>query len=215
MNVFFDESYYGINDDLNITNFSNNNIVFTPLTSMTTFPIESSQSTPLQQDPQVGQTPLEQIRRIEKGKIVLIDFIEIFDDDDDDDDARVPPPSPPQEVFKDFDFVEQPMDADKTIVLSIIPEEEANDERIIVVTQLLSNDEFIKTIEFKIFWVQAKLKNMLKEEMANFDKENVDCTLEETKEMINSSGMMLLPTWDMQKLCILDQIMRQEDPIYA
>lgn len=60
-----------------------------------------------------------------------------------------------------------------------------------------------------------KVKNMSDEELEIFDKDNIDCIPEEGKQMIMANDMMLVLRWDMQNIFILDQVIRQENSIYA
>lgn len=104
----------------------------------------------------------------------------------------MPSPSPPHETFRDVNFVNEPLDVNRAIIPSTILDDETTDERIIAAIQFLPVDEFIKAPEFKSFWLQAKLKDLSEDEMAYFDKDNIDISLDESIKMIKESGMLLV-----------------------
>lgn len=74
-----------------------------------------------------------------------------------------PPLSPPHDTFQDVEFANEPLDVDRAIIPNLVLVEESIDERVIVVAQFLSNNEFIQNREFKSFWLQEKLKELSEE----------------------------------------------------
>lgn len=130
-------------------------------------------------------------------------------------DTSVPPPSPPRDTFHDDEATKVLDDMDRAIIPSIIPDEEANDERIIPSKHFISNYNFVNTPGFKSFWLREKLKNLSDEEIRNFYKDSIRCTPKEGREMLAKSDMLLVPGWDLEKIFLLDQIMRQKGPLFS
>lgn len=73
----------------------------------------------------------------------------------------------------------------------------------------------MNSLEFKSFWLKEKLRNVAPGEEVNIDSNNIHFTLEEDREMVANSGMILVPGWDHMKLFLLDQVVRQNDPRYV
>lgn len=59
------------------------------------------------------------------------------------------------------------------------------------------------------------MKNLSDDEINFFDRDNIRCTPEEGRKMVAKSGMLLVLGWDLEKIFLLDQIMRREDPMFA
>lgn len=106
---------------------------------------EDSRSSAKGKRPMVGE-----IRRVEKGKTHISDFIDISKTDD----PNVPPPSPPKDFFHEEEPVEQLDENDRAMVPSVISTKEVDDERAPVAREFMSDDNFVNSSEFKSFWLK-------------------------------------------------------------
>lgn len=160
----------------------------------------------------VGQPSLKVVRKVEKGKAKIFDFVDITVEEID---TSVPPPSPPHDAFREDEATKVLANMDRAIIPSVILEDEVTGERVIASKNFLSDDNFVNLDEFNSFWLRVKLKDLSEEEIRNFDKNSIKCTLKEGRELVKKSGILLVPGWDLEKIFVLDQVMRHEDLVYA
>ena len=92
----------------------------------------------------------------------------------------------------------------------------------------MGDDDFIKSLEFQSFLYKVKHNEITLSLMPGEDpkktKELVDnllayapdsetMTLVEAKELVQRSGMIFVPSWDIERAFVLDQIRRQDKAI--
>lgn len=100
------------------------------------------------------------------------------------------------------------------------------DDKIIQAQQFIEDGEFIKSIKFKSFLYKIKQselvlkmklgesnekKQELIEKLHAYDPESE--VLEEARDLVQRSVMLLVPRWDLEQAFMLDQIRLQESAI--
>ena len=102
------------------------------------------------------------------------------------------------------------------------------DDRIIEAKEFMDDDNFINSNEFKSFLFKIKrneLKFQIKpgdldkkivgliQKLQEYDPANETLTIEEARDLVRRSGMIILPRWDLSSSFLLDQIWRQEQSV--
>ena len=100
------------------------------------------------------------------------------------------------------------------------------DDRVIQAQKFLEDDEFLKSNEFKSFLYKVKESELvlqmkpdeheerrmeLVEKLQAYDPESEVMILQEARDLVERSGMLLIPRWDLEQAFMLDQIRRQEN----
>ena len=89
----------------------------------------------------------------------------------------------------------------------------------------MGDDDFIKSLEFQSFLYKVKHNEItlslmpgedpkktkkLVDKLLDYDPDNKTMTPIEARELVQRSGMILVPGWDIEKAFMLDQIRRQD-----
>lgn len=100
------------------------------------------------------------------------------------------------------------------------------DERELYQEELLKDDEFIKSEEFKNFLIQKKQQEIGSQlqvtdetdpnseglqALATYDPSLESITVDEARQLVKSSGILLVPGWDLASSFIIDQIRWQSE----
>lgn len=104
------------------------------------------------------------------------------------------------------------------------------DERIILSNSFMEDGSFIKIDEFKSFLIKLKQNELRKEldlgeggkekneqivqALQQYDPNNEDLMVGQARFLVENSGMLLLTGWDIHSTFIIDQIIRQSDPLF-
>lgn len=102
------------------------------------------------------------------------------------------------------------------------------DERIIQAQQFMKDDDFIKSEEFKSFMYKLKQNELslhvkprdtdekvteMVQKLQAYDPNSESLTIEEARELVQRSGVIVFPEWDISSSFLLDQMRRQEKSI--